>query len=81
MAFSPDGRYVLSGNESGHLCLSELATGRLIRTFEEHRGRVSLAVFSFSPDGSLIFSGLNHETLKLWDVKSGKEIRTFKAEP
>ena len=72
-AFSPDGRYVLSGSSNSEMKLWEASSGREIRTFGEYVGSVA-----FSPDGKYALSGNQDKTLKLWDVSSGKEIRTFR---
>ena len=76
VAFSPDGRYVLSGSDDKTLKLWDIETGREIRQFKGHTNYV-LSV-AFSPDGRTIVSGSFDNTLKLWEVATGKEIRTFK---
>jgi len=74
VAFSPDGKYGLAGGDESVSRLWELASGRLIRTF--NTGIVkSLA---FSPDGRHALSGGRNHPLKLWDIFSGKQIRSFK---
>jgi WD40 repeat protein len=80
VAFSPDGRTVLSGAKSGFgssladntLRLWDLATTRLVRTLEGHDFGVTSAVFA--ADGSLVSVGADHK-LKHWDVASGKLLR------
>jgi WD40 repeat protein/uncharacterized caspase-like protein len=75
VAFSPDGRLVLSGSYDHSLKLWEAATGRLVRTFEGHQDEVwSVA---FSPDGRLLLSGSYDNTLKLWEAATGRLVRTF----
>src|SRR4051812_16908906 len=76
VAFSPDGRQVLSGSEDSTLKLWDAARGALLRTFHGHSNEVwSVA---FSPDGRQVLSGSEDKTLKLWDVASGASLRTFK---
>ncbi len=79
VAFSPDGRFVLSGsgdNTKGELKLWDVATGKELRTFSGHTG--SVRSVAFSPDGRFALSGAEDKTLKLWEVASGTELRSFR---
>jgi WD40 repeat protein len=66
VAFSPDGRYILSGSEDNTIRLWETATGRELRRFEGH----SELVYSvaFSPDGRYALSGSGDKTIRLWEL-------------
>jgi WD40 repeat protein/ankyrin repeat protein/uncharacterized protein YecT (DUF1311 family) len=75
VAYSPDGHYALSGSNDRSLKLWDIATGKEIRTFKGHMGRITSCVFS--PDGRYVLSGSLDKTMKLWDVATGKEIRIF----
>lgn len=75
VAFSPDGRSVLSGRRDQIFQLWDAATGRLVRTFEGHLAAV-IAV-AFLPDGRSVLSGSSDKTLKHWDVATGRVVRTF----
>ena len=74
VAFSPDGRYALSGSWDGTMKFWEIATGKEIRTFKGAPGSAVYAV-AFSPDGRYALSGSGE--LTLWEVATGKEIKTF----
>ncbi|GAB4038378.1 WD40 domain-containing protein [Spirosoma gilvum] len=75
VAFSPDGRYALSGSYDKSLKLWEVKTGREIRTFTGHTSQVvSVAI---SPNSRYALSGSWDKSLKLWDITSGQEVRTF----
>ena len=74
VAYSPDGKSVLSGSEDQTLKLWEVASGKEVRTFTGHRGVVTSV--AFSPDGNLALSGSEDSTLRLWDVASGRELHT-----
>ncbi|MBI1810960.1 MAG: WD40 repeat domain-containing protein [Nitrospirae bacterium] len=76
VAFSPDGKYALSGSWDKTLKLWEIASGREVRTFYGTEKVTSIAV---SPNGKYVISGDEDrgKNLKLWDMASGKRIRTF----
>jgi WD40 repeat protein len=78
VAFSPDGRYALSGDGDGTVRLWEVATGREVRRFSGPNRR--LEGVAFSPDGrqALTASYRDGGTVQLWDVETGKEIRELK---
>jgi WD40 repeat protein len=75
VAFSPDGKRVVSGGHAARPKLWDVESGDLIRTFVGHNCWVSS--LAFSPSGSeLISAGIQNE-LMLWDVERGRLIRTF----
>ena len=79
IAFSLDGRTVVSGSGDNTLKLWDVASGRELRTLTGHTFQV--CTVAFSPDGSTVVSGSTVEgtrgILKLWDVASGRELRTL----
>ncbi|MEW6615674.1 MAG: caspase family protein [Thermodesulfobacteriota bacterium] len=76
IAFSPDSKYALSGDQGGAVKLWDISTGREIRTFTGHLPLV--ASVAFSPDGRYALSGsMNDRAIKIWDVEAGKEIKNL----
>jgi len=75
VAFSSDGRQIVSGSDDKTIKLWDASTGSLIRTFSGHTYFVTSV--AFSPDGRQIVSGSNEGTIKLWDASTGSLIRTF----
>ncbi|HEV3261263.1 MAG TPA: serine/threonine-protein kinase [Gemmataceae bacterium] len=75
LAFSGDGRRVLSGSFDGTVCLWDVDSAKQQRCFRGHRDKVRCAVFS--PKGDRILSGSEDGTFRLWDVDSSKELRAF----
>ncbi len=72
VAYSPDGKSVLSGGEDQTLTLWDATSGKEVRTFTGHQGAVTSV--AFSPDGRMALSGSSDSTLRLWEVASGHEL-------
>ncbi len=75
VAFSPDGKYVLTASEDKTARLWEVQTGRELRQFTGHTESLNDA--TFSPDGRYVLTGSRDKTARLWDTQTGKEIRRF----
>ena len=72
VAFSPDGKTIVSGGDDGILRLWDITSGKAIgQPFKGHEG--SVISVAFSPDGKTLVSGGQDGTLRLWDT-SGKAI-------
>ena len=76
VAFSPDGKYALSGSVDNTMKLWEVSTGREVKTFRGHTNYVNSV--TFSPDGRYALSGSGDKSLKLWKVSTGREMKTFR---
>lgn len=70
VAFSPDGKWVVSGHTEGDIKLWDSA-GSLSKTLNGHSGEVTSVVFS--PDSQRIASGSEDHTVKLWSVTGALE--------
>lgn len=75
VAFTPDGKRVVSAGKGGTIRLWDATTGEQLSTLTGHEGRIDgLAV---SPDGSSIASAGSDAKVRLWDAKSGAIIHTI----
>ena len=72
MAFSPDGRTVLTGSDDKTARFWDAATGRPIGSPMSHQQSVS--ALAFSPDGKTVLTGSGDNTARLWDAATGQPI-------
>jgi WD40 repeat protein len=73
VAFSPDGRWIVSGGNDKSLRLWDSRTGSPIGSpLTGHTDAVNSV--SFSPDGSRIASGSEDKSLRRWDADTGAAI-------
>lgn len=75
VAFSPDGRHLLSGSDDGTARMWDVADSTPIQTFRGHEARIDSV--AFSPDGARVLTGGRDGTVRLWDSASGTLLKTF----
>ena len=75
MAFSPDGKQVVSGSRDKTVRLWDAATGATLQTLEGHTHYVTSV--AFSPDGKQVVSGSIDQTVRLWDMATGAALQTL----
>ena len=71
VAFSPDGKRVLTGSYDKTARLWDAATGEAVATLEGHTGAVDAV--AFSPDGKRVLTGSDDKTARLWHVFSSAQ--------
>ncbi|RKU19182.1 hypothetical protein C6503_08160 [Candidatus Poribacteria bacterium] len=79
LAFSPDGRWLVSGTTEGEIRMWDVATGEALTVFseltepmeQEHLRHIS--ALAFSPDRALLAAGTPSQ-LHLWNVRTGHKL-------
>ena len=72
VAFSPNGRRVVSGSYDNTVRVWNASSGECVLTLVGHTDRVWSV--SFSPDGSKIVSGSGDKTVRVWDYWAETEL-------
>ena len=75
VAYSPDGRNLVSADWDGHIRIWDVATGALLKTIEGHKKGVP-SLF-YSSDGTTLISGSWDNTIRIWDVDTGQPLKTI----
>ena len=73
VAFTPDGRRLLSAGLDGTLKLWDLEAGTLVRSIELRLGRWAASV-TFLADDRTAFAGRRDGAIVLWDLEAGSAL-------
>ncbi len=76
VAFSPDGKRIISGGWDNTIKVWDAETGDELMTLRGHKECVKSV--AFSPDGKRMVSGSNDKTIKIWDAATGAELITLR---
>ena len=73
IAYSPDGRYIISGSSDRTIRMWDAETGSPVSMpLEGHTD--ALSSVAFSPDGRHILSGSEDGTIRVWDARSPSTV-------
>ncbi len=88
IAFSPNGRLLAAGYDSGALLIWDVEHGSVARTLIEPQEGIAFAPeVAFSPDGALLASTLpflaptGEKQIVLWNPATGEKVRTITLDP
>ncbi|KAK5994039.1 Vegetative incompatibility HET-E-1-like protein [Cladobotryum mycophilum] len=78
VAFSMDGRQILSGSSDHTIRIWNASTGACIQTLKGHAGNVHCA--TFAAKDQRVFSGADDYTMRIWDVETGSCLKIYEHE-
>ena len=73
LAFSPDGKQLMSGSIDSTVRVWDTATGTALQILEGHSNWVNTV--AISPDGKQLASGSFDKTVRVWDVATGATLQ------
>jgi WD40 repeat protein/serine/threonine protein kinase len=76
VAFSADGKWIVTGSLDRSAKLWDALNGREACKLEGHTAAIRSV--AFSPDSRLIVTGSDDKTAKVWQVSTGRELLTLK---
>src|SRR5262249_24907265 len=78
VAYTPDGKQVLTASFDKTLKLWDAATGKELKTFAGPQGHQNLVLcVALSPNGQSVASSGSDNQVKIWDFPSTKPIKEF----
>ncbi|MBW4595641.1 MAG: hypothetical protein KME46_22720 [Brasilonema angustatum HA4187-MV1] len=76
VAFSPDGKFLATGDMNGEIRLYQVADWKQLFTYKGHADWVTS--IAFSPDSRILASGSDDQTIKLWNVTTGECLKILR---
>ncbi|MBN2533117.1 MAG: PD40 domain-containing protein [Spirochaetales bacterium] len=76
IAFSPDGKKLVSGGSDGTINIWEVSSGRLITYCKEQPAAIK--AIALSPENNFFVSGSDDGAVAVWDLESGQLIAGYK---
>lgn len=79
LAFSPDGKYVLAGNDANTAKFWDVQSGQELLELTGHTDAVGEV--HFSPDGKHILTVSLDGSIRMWDAITGEEVYRIETDP
>ncbi len=73
IAYAPSGQQVAAAGEDGRISIYDLATGKVLHSWQAHDDAV--ATLAYSPDGQTLASGGYDKVVQLWNASTGAPLR------
>ena len=78
VAFSPDGKYLVSASGEPTIKVWHLASGKELKTFAGPAGHKGLiTALAVSPDGTQFATASSDNTARVWDFPAARHLREF----
>lgn len=78
VAYSPDGKYIISGLSDKNIKMWDANTGECLKTIKSGHTR-EVDILSYSPSGKYFISASSGtRPIKIWDVSTGKYIKILR---
>jgi len=74
VAFSPTGKFLVTGNFDHLVRLWNWDEGKIVQIFSGHEGIAGAQPGSFSPDGKRLATFSWDQTVRIWEVATGREL-------
>jgi WD40 repeat protein/uncharacterized caspase-like protein len=78
IAFSVDGKLVVTGTNTGVACVWDLVRGYQAKRLACDTAKITS--IALTPDGRFVMTAAENGAAKMWDTASGKEIRRFEGD-
>src|SRR5258708_655386 len=79
LAFTPDGRTLLTASDDGAVRFWDVVTRREVRRWQAHHG--GTLGLTLTADGKTLATGGRDGLVRLWDMATGKETAQFTGGP
>ena len=76
VAYSPDGRHLVSSDRNGDVVIWDADSGRELRRLEGHS--LPVRALAFRCDGRTFATASSDDTVRTWDADSGALVRTIR---